>query len=95
MFALLYPPAMATAPTSIPALIIAHGIRNTIKELPMSPTTLTNRMNNPETFTVSELSKLATLIGADFITLVKLAKQQMDNPIEVPVSERGRSANKS
>lgn len=86
---------MATAPTSIPALIIAHGIRKTIKDMPMSPTTLTNRMKNPATFTVSELSRLATLVELDFITLAKLAKQQMDTPIEVPVSERGRSANKS
>lgn len=86
---------MATTPTTIPELILAHGIRNTIKDLSISPTTLTNRMNNPATFTVDELSRLADVVGSDFVTLANMAKQQMDNPIEIPKSERGRNANKS
>ena len=60
----------------------------------MSPTTLQKRMADPGGFTVSELTRLAQLVGEDFLTLVKLAKQQLDHPIAVPVSERGRTANK-
>lgn len=80
---------------SIPDLILAHGIRNTIQEMPMSPTTLQKRMADPGGFTLNELTQLAKLVKEDFLALVTLAKQQMEHPIKVPVSERGRSANKS
>ena len=79
---------------SLPELILAQGVRRTIKELPISPTTLQKRMADPGSFTISELTRLARLAGEDFLTLVQLAKQQQDHPIAVPVSERGRSANK-
>ena len=95
MFALTLP-AMATKPyTSLPELILAHGIRNTTKDMPISHATLQKRMADPSTFTIGELERLAELAGEDLVTLVNLAKQQIDHPIKVPVSERGRSANKS
>lgn len=79
----------------MPELILTYGIRHITKEMPMSPTTLKKRMVDPSGFTLGELTQLAKLVGKDFLDLVTLAKQLMDYPIKVPVSERGRSANKS
>lgn len=80
--------------TSIPELILAHGVRNSIAVLGMSYHTISARMKDPSGWTLAEVEKVAKMANMDFITIAALAKKQMDNPIEVPVSARGRSANK-
>lgn len=79
---------------SIPELLLAHGVRNSIAVLGMSYHTISARMKDPSGWTLAEVEKVAKMANTDFLTIAALAKKQMDNPIEVPVSARGRSANK-
>ena len=48
-------------------------------------------MQDPATFTVGELLKVAALAGLDLAVVTSLAEYQIKNPIEPPAPILGRS----
>ena len=74
-------------------LIHSLGERGkTAKALEINPRTLLTRMQDPATFTVGELLKVAGLAGVDLSVVTALAEHQIKNPIEPPAPVLGRPA---
>lgn len=74
-------------------LIHSLGERSrTAKALEINPRTLLTRMQNPATFTVGEMLKVAGLAGVDLSVVAALAEYQINNPIEPPAPALGRPA---
>ena len=72
-------------------LIHSLGERGkTAKALEINPRTLVTRMQDPATFTVGELLKVARLAGVDLAVVAGLAENQINNPIEPPAPVLGR-----
>lgn len=72
-------------------LIHSLGERGkTAKALDINPRTLVTRMQDPATFTVGELLKVASLTGLDLAVITGLAEYQIKNPIEPPAPLLGR-----
>lgn len=62
----------------------------TAEALEINPRTLVKRMQDPATFTVGELLKVARLAGVDLSVIIRLAEYQIKNPIEPPAPVLGR-----
>ncbi|AMJ64030.1 hypothetical protein [Hymenobacter sp. PAMC 26628] len=74
-------------------LIHSLGERGkTAKALEINPRTLLTRMQDPATFTVGELLKVAKLARINLSVVVALAEHQIKNPIEPPAPILGRPA---
>lgn len=72
-------------------LIHSLGERGkTAEALEINPRTLVKRMQDPATFTVGELLKVAGLVGVDLAVVAALAEHQIKNPIEPPAPVLGR-----
>ena len=73
-------------------LIHSLGERGkTAEYLEINPRTLAKRMQNPATFTVGELLKVADLAGVELAVVTGLAEQQIKTPsFEPPAPVLGR-----
>ncbi|SMB80979.1 hypothetical protein SAMN00120144_3628 [Hymenobacter roseosalivarius DSM 11622] len=85
-------------PKKLPFDTIAEFIHSlgergkTAKALDINPRTLTTRLENPGTFTLAELQRVAEYGHTDLMTVTLLAEHQMKNPIEPPAPALGRPA---
>lgn len=85
-------------PKKLPFATIAEFIHSlgergkTAKALAINPRTLTARLENPGTFTLAELQRVAEYGHTDLLTVTLLAEHQMKNPIEPPAPALGRPA---
>ena len=72
-------------------LIHSLGERGkTAEAIEINPRTLVRRMQDPATFTVGELMKVAELVGVDLSVVTSLAEQQIKDPsFEPPAPRRG------
>lgn len=77
---------------TLAGLIHSLGERGKMaKALNINPRTLVIRMQNPATFTVGKLLKVAALAHVNLAVVTALAENQIKNPIEPPAPVLGRS----
>lgn len=85
------PPKVPVACRSLAELIHSLGTRKEVSEAwKVVPRTLALRMEKPETATLEELQRLAVLAKLDLPTVFELAYYQMQHPVAIPTSQRGR-----